>query len=134
MNTPNSLKIRALPAVAALAALLAAGPAEAGLADFFFGHDDGKEVSGTVDLKDFDEIHVAGVYELDVTVGKEFSVTLKGSKDELERVRIEVEDGELMLNQKRSSWFHNTQGVTAVITMPKLSALEVSGVVDATIT
>lgn len=93
--------------------------------------DKGNDITRTLDLKDFDKIEVAGVYELDVTVGPEFAITLSGREEELDRVEASVEDGVLVLDQgKREKHSLRRHGVTATISMPALSALDVAGVVD----
>lgn len=93
-----------------------------------------KDVTQDFDLRDFDRIDVAGVYELEVSVGPEFSVTLAGPEDEMNRVEARVDNGELVLDQKKrekgEKRHFNRHGVTATISMPALSALDISGVVD----
>ncbi len=83
------------------------------------------------DLSGFTEISVSGVYNLDVTVGEDFSVTTSGSDKEIEFMEISVEEGVLKLATKKGkkSWnIGNKQGIHAVITLPKLNAMEVAGV------
>jgi hypothetical protein len=93
--------------------------------------DRGADVTRTLDFKDFDKIEVAGVYELNVTVGPNFAITLAGSEEELDRVKASLEDGALVLDQsKRQKHGLRRHGVTATISMPALSALDISGVVD----
>ena len=58
-------------------ALLAGGAALA---------DDDETVTRTLDLGGFDAITVAGVYELDVRVGSDFSVELSGPAYEMDRI------------------------------------------------
>ncbi len=111
-----------------------AGLAAAGAA---LAHDDENEISKTLDLSGFDRIEIAGVYELDVRVGDDFSVLLKGSAEELERVEASVRNGALELSQKKRGWKmrrrNHDHGVEAIITMPSLAGLDVSGVVDGAI-
>ncbi len=91
-------------------------------------------VSKTYDMSGFDSITIAGVYELDVRVGSDFSVALSGPAYEMDRVEVSVKDGALVLDQrKRSKGGKNRNhrdGVEAVITLPSLTGLNVSGVVD----
>jgi hypothetical protein len=112
---------------AGLIGLAAAGAALA--------HDEaGEKISRTLDLAGFDRIKVSGVYELDVRVGSDFSIQLSGHEDEMERVEATVKNGELHLGHKRGGWRdrndNNDHGVEAIITMPSLTGLKVSGVVD----
>lgn len=94
--------------------------------------DRSKDVTQTFDYADFDKIDVAGVYELEVTVGaSDFAITLAGPEDEMDRVRVSAEDGVLILDQeKRKKHSLRRHGVTATISMPALAALDISGVVD----
>lgn len=96
--------------------------------------DRGKDVTQTYEFRDFDKIEVAGVYELNVSVGSDFSVTLSGPENEMSRVETSVEDGSLVLDRRKrdkgSGNHFNRHGVTATVSMPALLALDISGVVD----
>lgn len=99
--------------------------------------DKSADVTKTLELSDFDRIAIAGVYELDVTVGGDYSVEISGSQEDLDRVKASVEDGELILDQRDhkrgdKKW-RDRDAVTAKVTLPALSAIDVSGVVDADI-
>lgn len=86
--------------------------------------------SRTLDLRDFDAIEIGGAYELDVIVGEDFSVELSGPSDEMARVEATLKNGALVLGtKKRIKGGH--KGVKAVVTMPALSRIAVSGVADA---
>lgn len=94
----------------------------------------GDDVTRTIEAADFDRIEVAGVYELDVTVGGDYAVTLSGREDDLARTTVGVEAGVLKLDTaernadgKRKLVKH---GITATIAMPALRAIEAAGVVD----
>lgn len=123
--------------------MLAVGIA-AGAAYMAFGdlsdvgeRDKSNDIAQTYDLVGFDAIDVAGVYELDVTVGGEFSIIISGAPEEIARVEASVENGELMLGQKkmeRGKRHWRNQGLTATLTMPALSAIDVAGVVDGEVT
>jgi len=109
------------------AGLLALGAAAAVHAD------DDDIVTQTMDLTGFDRIEIAGVYEMDVRVGPDFSVELSGPEYEMERVAASVRDGVLELDMKdRRGRRHRGKrdGVEARITLPLLRELDVSGVVD----
>ncbi len=106
-------------------ALMAAGAATA---------DDDEIVSRELSLSGFDSISIAGVYELDVRVGPAYSIMLSGPAYEMDRVEAKVENGALVLDQRR--WNkgeknrNHRDGVEAVITMPSLTGLKISGVVE----
>lgn len=113
---------------------IAAGVLGIGIACTALAHDEGERFSRTLDLAGFDRIKVSGVYEIDVRVGSDFSIELSGYEDEMERVEATVKNGELNLGHKKRGWRerhdNNDHGVEAVITMPSLTGLKVSGVVD----
>ncbi len=96
--------------------------------------DRGDDKTETVAVADFDRISIAGVFELDVAVGGDYSVTLSGKDEELARTTAEVENGVLSLDTgerdregKRRFVKH---GISAKITMPALNGVDVAGVVD----
>jgi len=99
--------------------------------------DKSKDITQTFDLAGFDRIDAGGVYELDVSVGGDFSVTISGASEEMARLEADVENGELSLGQKRPEhgkrrW--RNSGLTAVISLPALNAIDISGVVDGEVT
>ena len=102
--------------------------------DWDFGdRDRSNDVSQTYDFADFDRIEIGGIYELDVEVGGDFAIELTGHPDDMARVEIESDNGELVLDQKKRGgnkrrWRH--RGVQVEITMPELAAIDISGVVD----
>ena len=103
-----------------VAAAVLAGSAEAG-----------ETVSRTYELRDFSAIEIGGAYELDVSVGGDYSVRLDGPEDEMARAEVAVEDGALVLSSRKHRG--DRDGVRASVTMPALDRLSVSGVVDADI-
>jgi len=114
--------------------ILAIGVAGAALAK-----DDKNIVTKDLDLSGFDRIDISGVYELDVEVGKDFSIELSGPDDEMNLVETSVKNGVLYLDQReakrgeRRRWNNNREGIDAKITLPSLVALDVSGVVEGSI-
>lgn len=97
-----------------------------------------KDVSQTFELRDFDRIDIAGVYELEVKVGGDYSVAISGPEDEMARVEASVENGRLVLDQRdrqrgEKRW-RNHKGLTAQISLPALSEIDISGVVDGDVT
>ncbi|MGD9799907.1 MAG: head GIN domain-containing protein [Parvularculaceae bacterium] len=96
--------------------------------------DRGADVTKTVEVADFDAISITGVFEIDVTVGADYSVAISGKEDDLARTKVSVENGRLILdtanrdeNGRRKVIKH---GVTAKVTMPTLNAIDAAGVVD----
>lgn len=95
-------------------------------------HDPGKTITQTYDFKDFKAVNIGGVYEVDITVGSSYSISLSGNEDRMENVKVISEDGTLYLGQKSKKYkhkkSHNHKGIVANITLPELDALKVSGV------
>ena len=89
---------------------------------------DKRQITETFDFEDFDAIAVSGVYELDVKVGGNYSITLKGAADEMDNVEVKQEGRELSLGSKRKWRKGNRDGITATITLPDLRDVQVSGV------
>lgn len=96
--------------------------------------DRGADKTMAVEAADFDRISVGGVFELDVTVGGDYAVTLSGKEADLARTTAVVEGGRLTLDTadrdetgKRKLIKH---GVTARIVLPALTAIDAAGVVD----
>lgn len=94
--------------------------------------DDSKKVTQTYDFTGFDNISIAGVYELDIDVGPSYSISLTGNEDQMENVKVKSEDSTLYLGQKKKK-SHNHDGIIARITLPDLEALKVSGVASGNI-
>ena len=99
--------------------------------------DKSQDVTQTLDLAGFDRIDIAGVFEVDVKVGGDFAVTVSGAPEEMERLEASVENGELVLDRKdhdRNVRRWRDFGLTAEITLPSLSAIDIAGVADGDVT
>lgn len=86
--------------------------------------------SMSLDLRDFDAIEISGAYKLDVIVGEDFSIELAGPAEEMSRVEATLKNNALVLGSKRKIRGDH-KGVKAVVTMPALNRISVSGVADA---
>ena len=92
-----------------------------------------EDVEKSYDFRGFDKIKIAGVYDLKVTVGPDYSVLLQGPADAMERVETKISGRSLVLDQRDRRWGEKrrkSHNVTAYITMPSLTGLHMSGVVD----
>ena len=78
------------------------------------------------DVSGFKGIHAGGAMQLEITVGKEFSVELEGDDNILPTIKTEVRDGKLYFERKEGRIWSRGR-VTARITMPELDDLDVSG-------
>ncbi|PQA89471.1 head GIN domain-containing protein [Hyphococcus luteus] len=101
------------------------------------GRDKSKDVTQTLDLAGFDKIDIGGVFEVEVSVGGDYSVVVSGAEDEMARLDAAVENGVLKLDQDevrfgKRNWRH--QGMTAVISLPDLNGFDLAGVADGEVT
>ena len=101
-------------------------------------NDSKDRITRTYDLTGFDAIDISGVYDVEVSVGKDFSIRLEGREKEMEYAEVELDGNTLELGKRKrkKSWSFNntTKSINAYITMPDLNELNVSGVTDADIT
>ena len=102
-------------------------------ATFSHAHDGGHgpkegDIQQTHDLQDFDEIEVRGVYNLNVTVGEDYKVFTSGKPKEVERMKVYVENGVLILDQNRRKKLKNHDGIWTDISLPSLYGLDIKGV------
>ena len=98
---------------------------------------DSDKITRNLDLAGFDRIEISGVYEMNVAVGADYSIELSGPQDEMDWVEASVKNGVLILDQrdrergeKRRRWHNSREGIDAVITLPSLIGVDVTGVVD----
>ncbi len=100
--------------------------------------DRGADISRTIEVADFDRINIAGVIELDATVGGDYALTLSGRPDDLDKSRAEVEGGVLILDTAQHEGRVGRKiirhGVTAKLSVPALKGVEAAGVVDGSVT
>lgn len=66
----------------------------------------------------FDGIHVAGHYDVTLTQGSEGTITLKGNQDDLDQIETFIKNGDLIIKQKKSSWFDNWNSGKVSINIP----------------
>lgn len=116
--------------------LLAASMTAALLASPAMAHDDDddhkREIKQSYDFDGFDKISVVGVYKLDVQAGDEFSVRTEARKKDAEWMKVSLDGDTLILGTEEEDndikWKRNRKGVKAIVTMPRLSHLEVAGI------
>ncbi len=93
--------------------------------------DEGPTVERSFNLTGFDQVDISGVYDVEIVVGEDFGVHLKGPEREMEFARVEVNGDTLELGQAEKKWrWRNRKGIDAYVTVPSLRALDVSGVSD----
>ncbi|WP_082304947.1 head GIN domain-containing protein [Persicobacter sp. CCB-QB2] len=79
----------------------------------------------TVEVGNFDEIHVGGAYEVYFTTGGECKVSMEGRSQDLERTNIYTKGNKLKVQMKSGT--NNTKTIKVYIQAPKVSALHISG-------
>lgn len=99
------------------------------------GHGDeggGATISKTYNVGDFQQIEVAGPYDVEVRTGSKASVSAQGSEKVLERTSVEVEGNKLVIHpEHQAGWFHwgwSSHGnAHFVVTVPQLNGATIAG-------
>lgn len=94
-------------------------------------HDGPQDISKIYDFTGFDSLSITGVYELDVTVGGDYALTLSGPEKEMRRITVTQEEKTLILgheNTDKGTTRNSRDSVLATLTLPNLNALEIAGV------
>lgn len=117
-------KLMAIASLAALAAACSAGAQESGRE-----RADGSQTQRSFEVGSFDKVSLHGSHDVIVSVGGQPSVRAEGDAEQIERLDIRVEGGELRIGSRRdSSWFGRNRGrVTVYVTVPSLSGAEIAG-------
>jgi hypothetical protein len=76
-------------------------------------------------LTGFDKVALSGSMDVSVRTGPGFSVVATGKPDELERLRITVEGGELRIGMKSGSWSGSSPDIA--VSLPRLNGARISG-------
>ncbi|NBC09439.1 MAG: hypothetical protein GVY26_19790 [Bacteroidetes bacterium] len=87
----------------------------------------GNETSTPVDqLTDFDAIALGTSADVYVTPG-DFDVRMEGPKDDLDRMVLNVEDGQLSIGKKSGNWNWSRSGVKVYVSMPTIRTISIGG-------
>lgn len=121
----------------ALVGLMAAGVAATVLQSVAGGvvahdRDRGDRISQDRDITGFTRIEVRGAIELELTAGKDHSISIRTRENRMEDVITELDGDTLVIDMedgRRNSWWDDAD-VEVTITMPMLAELEVLGAVD----
>lgn len=92
----------------------------------------GATVDRQYQVGEFEQIEVAGPYQVEVRTGPNASVSARGAEQLLERTVVEVEDGRLSIHPRKEGWFGNrgwktTGKASFTVTVPALSAATIAG-------
>lgn len=101
------------------------------------GEESGPLVSRSFAVGAFDQIEVAGPYEVEVATGSGPSVRASGSERAIERMVVEVEGGTLKIHPRKRKGFNigwsKDRKVVLQVTVPSLRGAEVAGSGDISI-
>jgi len=116
----------------ALAAAIVAASATTAACGTTHGEDGGPAVSRNYEVGAFDQIEVAGPYNVQVRTGANPSVAAQGSQKMIEHLVVEVKNGTLEIHPERQKgWFNtgwNFHGkVDLVVTVPQLRSASIAG-------
>lgn len=77
----------------------------------------------------FNEIEVAGPFDVVVNVGKAQSVRAVGDSGDLDRLKVEVAGNELRIGTKERRWmdWSDSDPITIYVTVPALNAVSLAG-------
>jgi len=86
--------------------------------------------SRTFDVKDFKGVALTGSHDVEISPGA-YSVTAEGDAKDLDRLKITVDDGELVISQK-SGIYSSSGRVVVHVRLPTLSSMTLTGSGDMT--
>ncbi len=78
------------------------------------------------DIKGFSRVSFGIPGNLQISIGKEFSVVLEGDRDDIEEVSTRLSDDKLVIRYKNLRFLTNDE-VNVYITVPELNGLDLSG-------
>ena len=90
----------------------------------------GKLATEMRDLKNFSAIEVKGSSDVDVTIGKSFSVEVEADDNLLEYLETEVRHGTLFISYAEGYSISTRRGSRLNITMPEIQEIEIRGSSD----
>lgn len=109
---------------------LVAGIITVAAATAAYGQSDGPTESRNYPVGSFDRIDSAGPYHVEVRTGAAQSVSASGPREMMERMVVEVRDGELRIHplRERENFKSNDRGrVTVMVTVPQLRGAGLAG-------
>ena len=81
----------------------------------------------TRDVKGFTKVAFGVAGDLFIRIGPEYSLTIEGDKDDLDRIETNVLGDRLIIRRENWNFSFNNDKVTINLTMPNLEGLTVSG-------
>src|SRR5438552_168658 len=114
-----------------LAAALIAASAATSACGQARGENGGPTVSRNYTVGGFDQIEVAGPYNVEVHTGTNVSASARGPQHVLERMVVEVRGNKLVIHPERQTgWFHTSWShgkVDVAVTVPQLRGAAIAG-------
>ena len=115
-----------------IAAVVIAASAATSACSKTHAEDGGATVSRNYQVGAFDQIEVAGPYNVQVRTGANPSVSARGPEKMIDHMTVEVHDGKLVIRTERQKgWFHtgwNFHGnVELTVTVPELHGAAIAG-------
>ena len=115
-----------------LAATLIAASAATSACGYSRSEGGGPTVSRNYQIGNFQQIEVAGPYDVEVRTGGKPGVSARGSEKLLERTVVEVKGDKLLIHpEQQKGWFHfgwSTHGTASfTVTVPQLSGATIAG-------
>lgn len=119
--------------VIALIVLVLAAPTFAGKRSWWGNSEkgSGNMVTETRELEAFTSVEASGSFDIEITVGKEQSVSLTFDDNLMDNIRSEVRHGRLILDTEGS--YSSKKACVVAITVPSLESFESTGSGDARI-
>ena len=89
----------------------------------------------TYDMKGFQNIHIASIFNAEILKSDQWDVTLKGEEEDLDDVRVKIERNDLEVDFDRdiSRWDRDRREVFIYLQLPELERLELSGAARAVV-
>lgn len=94
----------------------------------------GELITKTRTVSDFDEIGVAGSFDVKLIKGKEGTITIKADENLIEYIVTEVKNGKLKIKPKKGYNLRSTKGIKITVTFKDLDEVSLAGSGDITST
>lgn len=86
------------------------------------------QVGQLTSMNVFDNVNVAGPFNVFYEQGDAFTVLVKGTVEQLEKMTIYVKDGELYIDQRESQWGGNDfKGLQVYVNAVKIKDIDIAG-------
>ncbi|MGD1954395.1 MAG: GIN domain-containing protein [Sphingomonadales bacterium] len=97
-----------------------------GMQNLAAADDDVSNLEKTYDIVASEAVLISGIDDLTIQVGQDPSLVITERRDRLDKVSVESSETLLRIDAKGESWF-SRRDYAAILTLPSLSDLEISG-------